>query len=258
MCILPVSQGPSGGFATILPSLHSAPAVLYMSASGTFIRILVVDDHSIVRHGLEKLFNAEPDLRITGEAESSDDALQLIDRQDFDFITVDIGLKKGSGLDLIRHIRARNEDVPILVLSMHQEAYYAERVLRAGAQGYLSKQGDPAAIVPAIRRILGGELYVSPALADDMVRRTIEGGEGRKPVEDLSDRETEVVRFIGRGLSTREIAEELSLSVKTIESYRANVKRKLGLQSGAELARFCYDWTTNALGLATGDAAKVE
>ena len=217
--------------------------------------ILVVDDHPIVRQGLEKLFDAEPDLVIAAEAESSDAALQLIDRQSFDLVMVDIGLKGGSGLDLVRHIRARDEKLPILVLSMHKEAYYAERVLRAGAQGYLSKQGDPSAIVPAIRRILAGELYVSPALADEMVRRTVEGGEGRKAVEDLSDRETEVVRFIGQGLSTREIAHELSLSVKTIESYRANVKRKLGLQSGAELARFAYDWTTNALGL-TDDAGE--
>ena len=215
----------------------------------TVTRILVVDDHPIVRQGLEKLFEAEPDLTIAAEAESSDAALQLIDRNPFDLVMVDIGLKGGSGLDLVRHIRARDESLPILVLSMHKEAYYAERVLRAGAQGYLSKQGDPGAIVPAIRRILGGELYVSPALADEMVRRTVEGGEGRKTVEELSDRETEVVRFIGQGLSTREIAHELSLSVKTIESYRANVKRKLGLQSGAELARFAYDWTTNALGL---------
>lgn len=216
--------------------------------------ILVVDDHPIVRQGLEKLFDAEPDLTIAAEAESSDEALGLIDRQSFDFVIIDIGLKSGSGLDLIRHIRARDESIPILVHSMHREAYYAERVLRAGAQGYISKQGDPGAIVPAIRQILRGEIYVSPALSDDLIRRTLDGGDVRKDVEDLSDRETEVVRFIGQGLSTRQIAEELSLSVKTIESYRANVKRKLGLQTGAELARFAYDWTTNALGLAPEDS----
>ena len=212
------------------------------------IQILLVDDHPLVRIGLEKLFEGEPDLRIAAEVETSDDALQLIDRQSFDFIVCDIGLKGGSGLDLIRHIRARDEHVPILVLSMHREAYYAERVLRAGAQGYLSKQGDPRDVIPAIRRILGGELYVSAALADDLVRRAVDGSDSRKTVEDLSDRETEVVRFIGQGLSTREIAHELSLSVKTVESYRANVKRKLGLQTGAELSRFAYDWTASALG----------
>lgn len=213
------------------------------------IPILVVDDHAIVRQGLEKLFESEPDLTIAAEAESSEEALLLIDRKTFGLVIVDIGLKAGSGLDLIRHIRARDEVLPILVHSMHLEAYYAERVLRAGAQGYISKQGDPSAIVPAIRRILSGEIYISPALSDDLVRRTLNGDEARKDVEELSDRETEVVRFIGQGLSTRQIAEELSLSVKTIESYRANVKRKLGLQTGAELARFAYDWTTNALGL---------
>ena len=215
--------------------------------------ILVVDDHSLVRMGLEKLFEHEPDLRVAAHVETSDDALQLIDRQSFDFIIVDIGLKGSSGLDLIRHIRARDEEIPILVLSMHRESYYAERVLRAGAQGYLSKQGDPEAIIPAIRQILSGELYVSPALAGDLVRRAVDGNATPKTVEDLSDRETEVVRFIGQGLSTREIAEQLSLSVKTIESYRANVKRKLGLQSGSELSRFAYDWTTSALGLATAE-----
>ncbi|MEM1057514.1 MAG: response regulator transcription factor [Bacteroidota bacterium] len=222
-----------------------------MSDSPTLI--LVVDDHELVRMGLDKLFENEPDLHVAAHVETSDDALQLIDRRSFDFIIVDIGLKGGSGLDLIRHIRARNETVPILVLSMHREAYYAERVLRAGAQGYLSKQGDPETIIPAIRQILGGDLYVSPSLADDLVRRAVDGGDARKSVEDLSDRETEVVRFIGQGLSTREIAEQLSLSVKTIESYRANVKRKLGLQTGAELSRFAYDWTSSALGLAAED-----
>ena len=166
---------------------------------------------------------------------------------------LDIGLKQGSGLDVIGQIRARRERLPILVLSMHQERFYAERVLRSGAQGYVMKQGDPAEIVPAIRRILSGDLYLSPALADELVRRAVEGpDDGGLPAEQLSDREAEVVRLIGSGLSTREIAEELNLSVKTIESYRANVKRKLNLKSGAELARFAYDWTSRSMGVTAG------
>jgi len=213
-------------------------------------RILVVDDHPIVRQGLERLVEGEPDLEIVAEAATADEALQTIDRQDVDFVILDIGLKQGSGLDVIGQIRARREDLPVLVLSMHQERYYAERVLRSGAQGYVMKQGDPAEIIPAIRRILSGDLYLSHELADELVRRAVEGREEAKPMaEQLSDREAEVVRLIGEGLSTREIAEELNLSVKTIESYRANVKRKLNLRSGAELARFAYDWTTKSMGV---------
>ena len=217
-------------------------------------RVLVVDDHPVIRHGLDRLLEEELGIGIVDEADSSDAALQLIDQHDFDLVILDIGLKSGSGLDLIGHIRARTETLPILVYSMHQETYYAERVLRAGAQGYLEKQSPSETVLPAIRRVLSGELYLSPAMSDELVRRAVDGGDGRRTVEELSDRETEVVRFIGQGLSTREIAEELSLSIKTIESYRANVKRKLGLRSGAELARFAYDWTNKALGILDSDA----
>ncbi|MEM0962437.1 MAG: response regulator transcription factor [Bacteroidota bacterium] len=216
-------------------------------------RILIVDDHPIVRQGLERLIENEPDLEIVAEAATCDDALQVIDTHDIDFVLLDIGLRQGSGLDLIGQVRARRDDLPILVLSMHQERFYAERVLRSGAQGYVMKQGDPAEIVPAIRRVLSGDLYLSATLADELVRRAVEGrDEGRPASEQLSDREAEVVRLIGSGLSTREIAEELNLSVKTIESYRANVKRKLGLRSGSELARFAYDWTSRAMGVTAG------
>lgn len=215
------------------------------------IRILVVDDHPLVRQGLERLLEAEPDLHIAGEAATADEALQLLDREAFDIVVLDIGLKQGSGLDLIGQVRARCAELPVLVLSMHQEEFYAERVLRAGAQGYVSKQGDPSQVVPAIRRVLNGELALSAPLADDLVRRTLDGEEPRPAEEVLSDREAEVVRLIGGGLSTREIAEELHLSVKTIESYRANVKRKMGLRNGAELARFAYDWASRSMGVTT-------
>ena len=218
-------------------------------------RILIVDDHPIVRQGLERLIDAEDDLTIGWEASTADEALQVIDKEEVDFVILDVGLKQGSGLDVIGQIRARREDLPVLMLSMHQERFYAERALRAGAQGYVMKQSDPAQIVPAIRRILSGDLYLSPDLADELVRRAVEGkDEGRPAAEQLSDREAEVVRFIGEGLSTREIAEELNLSVKTIESYRANVKRKLGLKSGSELARFAYDWTSRSMGVSAASS----
>jgi len=222
-------------------------------SDGAIVRLLIVDDHPIVRQGLERLVEREPDLEIVAEAATADEALQAVDSQEIDFVVLDIGLKQGSGLDVIGQIRARRDDLPVLVLSMHQERFYAERVLRSGAQGYVMKQGDPSEIVPAIRRILSGDLYLSPALADELVRRAVEGpDQSRPPAEQLSDREAEVVRLIGSGLSTREIAEELNLSVKTIESYRANVKRKLGLRSGAELARFAYDWTSRSMGVTAG------
>lgn len=211
-------------------------------------RVLVVDDHPLVRWGLVKLFAEEPGLAIAGEAETADEALQALSRGAFDLVLLDIGLRQGSGLDLIGQIRAQHEGLPVLVLSMHQERFYAERVLRAGAQGYVTKQGDPQDVVRAARRVLGGDLYVSEALADDLVLRALDGAEGAGG-EQLSDREAEVVRFIGGGLTTREIAEELHLSVKTIESYRANVKRKLGLKSGAELARYAYDWSSRSMGV---------
>ena len=216
-------------------------------------RILVVDDHPIVRQGLERLIEIEPDLEVVAEAETAEGALHAVHHEAVDFVVLDIGLKQGSGLDVIGQIRARRADLPILVLSMHQERFYAERVLRSGAQGYVMKQGNPGEIVPAIRRILSGDLYLSPALADELVRRAVEGPDESLPAaEQLSDREAEVVRFIGGGRSTREIAAELHLSVKTIESYRANVKRKLGLRSGAELARFAYDWTSRSMGVTAG------
>ncbi|MEM1117974.1 MAG: response regulator transcription factor [Bacteroidota bacterium] len=224
-----------------------------MEIATATVRLLVVDDHPIVRQGLDRLFAAEPDLEIVGEASTADEALQLIDHEAFDFVILDLGLRHGSGLDLIGQIRARRDDLPILVLSMHQERFYAERVLRSGAQGYVMKQSNPAEIVPAVRRILSGDLYLSPSLADELVRRAVDGREEGRPQSDqFSDREAEVVRLIGSGLSTREIAEELNLSIKTIESYRANVKRKLGLRSGAELARFAYDWTSRSMGVSGG------
>lgn len=216
-------------------------------------RILLVDDHPIVRQGLACLVENEPDLRVTAEAETADGALAALDRGGVDFVLLDITLRQGSGLDLIGQIRARAGAPPILVLSMHHERFYAERALRAGAQGYIMKRSRPAELVPAIRKVLAGELYLSPTLSDGLMRRAVGGARGEVPdAEGLSDREVEVVRMIGGGRSTREIAGELGLSVKTIESYRANVKRKLNLRNGTELARFAYDWRNESIGASGG------
>ena len=215
----------------------------------TATRILLVDDHPIFLQGLGRLISDEPDLEVAAEADTADDALALLDSERIDFVVLDITLRQGSGLDLIGQIRDRDDRLPVLVLSMHQERFYAERALRAGAQGYMMKHAEPRGLVPAVRRILAGELYLSPDLADGLTRRAVGAArDGAADSEGLSDREAEVVRMIGGGRSTREIAEELHLSVKTIESYRANVKRKLNLRSGAELARFAYDWRNESIG----------
>ena len=245
------ATAPASGSA---PRGRGTPSGVYCcSLPVTATRILVVDDHPIIRQGLAHLVACEPDLEVVAEAATTDDALEIVERQPVDFVIVDIALRRGSGLDLVGRIRARGNAPPILVLSMHEEAFYAERALRSGAQGYMSKQSELAGLVPAIRKILAGELYLSPSLADGLTRRAVEGaGEGGAPAEALSDREAEVVRLIGDGRSTREIAEELHLSVKTVESYRANVKRKLGLRSGAELARFAYDWRSASVGAPVG------
>ena len=219
------------------------------SATVSVTRILVVDDHPITRQALARLVADEPDLDVVAEASTADDALDAVAQGGVDFVIADIALGRGSGLDLIGRLRARGDDLPVLVFSMHGERFYAERALRSGAQGYLSKRSEPAGVVPAIRKILAGELSLSPSLADGLARRAVTGA-GATPVETLSDRETEVVRLIGDGRSTREIAEALHLSVKTVESYRANVKRKLNLRSGTELARFAYDWRSESIAAA--------
>lgn len=210
------------------------------------IRFLLVDDHPVVRRGVHSLLESESGYAVVAEASGYDEALRAFDHTDVDLIILDISLKRGSGLDLIRQIRARDGEVPILVLSMHLEQYYAERALRAGAQGYISKQAGIKQIVPAVRALLSGDTFLGEDMVGEMTREAVETG--RDGAQVLSDREAEVVRFIGEGYSTREVADELKLSIKTIESYRANVKRKFGLQNASQLTRFAYDWTQRALG----------
>lgn len=207
-------------------------------------RILIVDDHPLMRQGLAQLINHEPDLIVSAEANNAAEALGLLDSAKVDLMLLDLSLPGKSGLELIKDIRALRPDLPLLVVSMHDEALYAERVLRAGGRGYIMKQEGGKRLMLAIRQILAGQIYVS----ENMSAKILELFSGRRPEaaktlpELLSDREFEVFHLIGQGVPTREIAERLHLSVKTVEVHRAHIKQKLKLNSASELVRQAIRW----------------
>lgn len=207
-------------------------------------RIIIVDDHPIVRQGLAQLIDQEDDLHVCGQAEDAHLAMRAIRELDPDLVIVDVSLRTTSGIELIKDIKIQFPDLPVLTLSMHDEALYAERALRAGARGYIMKQEATAEVVTAIRRVLAGTVYVSQGMAAKMVSKIVAGpGEkGTSPVDRLSDRELEVFRLIGEGYGTREMAEKLCLSIKTIETYRAHIKDKLNLTDANELLRAAIRW----------------
>jgi DNA-binding NarL/FixJ family response regulator len=208
-------------------------------------RIFIVDDHPIVREGLTLMMNRQPDLMVCGEAEEAAGALQAISTIHPDFLIIDISLNGPDGLDLLKSIRVRFPAIPVLILSMHDESIYAERALRAGAHGYIMKQEATERVLVAVRQILEGKVYVSDRIANRMLQQYISGSDSEKhsPIAVLSDRELEVFRLIGEGHSTRKIAEELHLSVKTVESYQAHIKDKLALKSGRELVQRAIQWS---------------
>ena len=206
-------------------------------------RILVVDDHPIVRRGLRELVADEADLEICGEAEDVTQALQQIGAARPDVVIVDLTLKSGHGLELIQKIKARYDHIKMLVSSMHDESLFAERALRAGAAGYISKQESPEKIIDAMRCVLRGEIYLSSRMSNRLLHRLSAGEPLEKnPIENLSDRELEVFEMIGRGLGTRQISRELELSHKTVETYREKIKSKLNLKNSAELTRHATQW----------------
>lgn len=207
-------------------------------------RILIVDDHPVVRQGVRHMLEQEADLRVCAEAESAGEALQALQKHKPDLAIVDISLKGTDGLELTKWIRAQDEDLPILVLSMHDENLYAERVLRAGAHGYLMKAEVGDKIIAAVRKVLAGEIYLSEKVGQSILHE-VSGRGGpldASPIRHLSDRELEVFRLIGQGHGTREIANLLHLSVKTIETYRAHIKEKLGLTNATQLVRYAAQW----------------
>ncbi len=211
-------------------------------------RVLIVDDHPIVREGLAQMINREADLMVCGDAEDMHRALQLIGVLKPDILIVDLSLKGPDGLDLLKNIRAKDPSLPMLILSMHDESIYAERALRAGANGYIMKQEATEKVLVALRQILNHEIYVSPAIANKMLQQFVGGTVHAKhsSVDDLSDRELEVLRLMGDGHTTRQIAEELHLSVKTVESYQAHLKEKLTLKNSRELVQYAVEWAIGA------------
>jgi DNA-binding NarL/FixJ family response regulator len=210
----------------------------------TKTKVFLVDDHPLVRTGIAQLINKEPDMIVCGEAEDAPDALKGISVSKPDLVTVDISLRGYNGIELIKNIKSLHPELPILVLSMHEEGVYAQRALRAGALAYVMKQEAPDKVLLAIRRILNGDIYVSEKVGVQMLHQIVNGGSNPhgSPVDRLSDRELEVTQLIGEGRTTREIASYLNVSVKTIESHRANIKEKLGLKNGPELIKFCVQW----------------
>jgi DNA-binding NarL/FixJ family response regulator len=207
-------------------------------------RVFVVDDHPIVRQGLALLINRESDLTVCGEAEDAQSAMEAIVAAQPDILVVDISLNGPDGLDLLKSVRARYPGLMVLILSMHDESVYAERALRAGAQGYIMKQEATEKVLVALRRILSHEIYVSERIANRMLQRYIGSPASGRPssIAELTDRELEVFRLIGEGHSTRRIAEELHISVKTVESYQAHIKEKLLLRSARELVQHAIQW----------------
>lgn len=208
-------------------------------------KVIIVDDHPIIRQGLAELINNEPDLIVCGQAEDAPEALVKIKELEPDMVIVDISLKETSGIELIKDIKVQYPNLPVLVLSMHDEALYAERMLRAGAKGYVMKAEATEKVIVAIRKILSGQIYVSDKMAAKMVRKLVGGGPdvGVSAIERLSDRELEVFHLIGQGYGTRQIAERLNLSMKTIETYREHIKEKLNLADANELLQYAIQWT---------------
>jgi len=215
----------------------------------TRTRILLVDDHAVVRYGIAQLINRQGDLVVCGEEENASNALSAISKLKPDLVIADISLKDSSGLELMRNIKAQYSGLPVLVVSAHDESIYAEIAFRAGALGYLMKQEALDKVISAIRRVLSGNIYVSEALAAKMLQQQIRGKTDiqESPVKGLSDRELEVFQLIGQWKKTSEIAQELHLSVKTIEYYREQIKRKLNLKNSAELTQHATAWVQREL-----------
>jgi DNA-binding NarL/FixJ family response regulator len=207
-------------------------------------KVFLVDDHPLVREWLSQLIQREDDLAVCGEAEDTQEALQKIEETKPDIVVADISLKNTHGLELVKDLQARLPALPVLVLSMHDESLYAERVLRAGAKGYITKQEATKKILQAVRQVLSGQIYISEKMASRMVHKMVLGraDSQKSPIERLTDRELEVFQLIGRGQGTRRIATDLHLGVKTVESYRARIKDKLKLEDGTQLLQHAIQW----------------
>ncbi len=205
-------------------------------------RILIVDDHPLVRTGFAQLIGDCPDLEVCGEAGDMAEALKQIEATSPDLAIIDLSLAGGSGLDLIERIKSRHGDILMLVASMHDETLYAERVLAAGARGYINKQEAQDRIIQAIRHVLSGRVYLSQQMTDRLLSGMVDAGGDKRDIDSLSNRELQVFELIGQGVATSQMAEQLNLSVKTIETHQAHIKKKLGLGSAHELNQRAIRW----------------
>lgn len=204
------------------------------------IRILIADDHAVVRQGLRHVLSSSPDIVVAAEAADGFDVLEKIRKEAFDLVCLDLSMPNLSGIDLIKRIKLDCNTLPILVLSMHNEAQFAARALKAGAAGYLTKDSDPETLIGAIRKVASGRKFIDPTLVDELIFEKILTDE-RPPHEQLSDREFQIVRLIAQGESLNQIAGKLSLSAKTISTYKARSMQKLGLSNHTELVRYALD-----------------
>jgi DNA-binding NarL/FixJ family response regulator len=213
-------------------------------ANEVAVRILIVDDHPLVRQGLIGLLSAERDFEICGEASGAEEARHLLAQVKPDVAIIDLTLKDGNGIELIKEFHAQATATKLLVLTMHDESLFAERALRAGAVGYVSKHEASRTIIKAVRAVLDGKLYLSERMTERMVQRAVGAGGGhtRSPIERLTDREIEVFEMIGQGLTSRQIARRLNLSPKTIETYREHLKEKLDVKNSNELTKHAVQW----------------
>ena len=207
-------------------------------------KIYIIEDHPVVRRGLASLIEPEPDLTIVGETGSAPEARRILSEEDVDLVILDLSLEEGSGLTLLEHLHSTQPDLPVLVVSMHDELLYARRALDAGARGYLMKSNANSKVVTAIRQVLDGNIYLSPEMTSAILSEHVGGAQpgDTSPLDRLSDRELEVLMLMGKGYERREIAEALALSPKTIDTYKNHLKKKLSLDSNAGLRRYAAIW----------------
>lgn len=205
------------------------------------IRIFLIDDHPIVREGMERLIDKEPDMEVCGDSDGGDNTIEKLLAADAQVVVLDLSLSHSSGFDLIHTIQHQLPNAAIIILSMHDENLYAERTLRAGASGYIMKQEAPAKVLQAIRKVAAGQIYLSEPISKRLLKELVKPSKD-SPLSTLSDREFQVFQYIGEGFSHQEIADRLSLSIKTIESHVERIKNKLGLRSGRELLRRAMEW----------------
>jgi DNA-binding NarL/FixJ family response regulator len=226
------------------------PSAAARSATKSKTPVVLVDDHPILRRGIAELINSEADLEVVGEASTMQEAMSLATKLKPGLLIVDISLEGNNGVELMKNLAGRAGAPPILAYSMHDEAIYAERCLRAGAKGYVMKHAPPETLVEAIRQVLKGKIYLSEQMSDRLLGKLVGAGTATtptaSPIDTLSDRELEVLQLLGKGMSTSQIADHLCLSVKTVETYREHLKQKLNLANGQELLRYAIEWSLSS------------